>query len=294
MARIMVVGLNPAWQKILEFDSLLTGRVNRARRLTELGSGKGLNTAWVMRHLGHEVWLLQVLGRTNGLACETGQETRICITLIDHAGGTATELIEPFSISAEPQVEERIVDLITEPGLEFDAVLYCGSLPDGLSPLIYLTIHRLIAPGVSILDSVRSIPEELFSNVTCTKINHHEFNEVKESFQLLRKKDELNSLFLLTDGANAARMLKVSSGLVEERRFFLPTLARVLNPIGAGDAVTAGLAHFLLTGLPTVDAFRHALAMGSASCLQLEPARYDESDYERILSQIRVELVVKP
>jgi tagatose 6-phosphate kinase len=308
MARIMVVGLNPAWQKILEFDSLLTRKVNRARRLTELGSGKGLNAARVMRHLGHEVWLLQILGRTNGrrivefckgegirsLACETGQETRTCVTLIDHARGTATELIEPISISAEPQVEERIVGLITEPGLEFDAVLYCGSVPDGLSPRIYLTIHRLIAPGVSILDSVRSIPEELLSNVTCTKINHHEFNELKESFQGLRKKNEMNSLFLLTDGANAARMLKVSSGLVEERRFFLPALARVLNPIGAGDAVTAGLAHFLLAGLPTVEAFRHALAMGSASCLQLEPAQYDEADYERILNQIQVEVVANP
>ena len=66
MPRILIVGLNPAWQKILEFDSLKAGRVNRARRQTELGSGKGLNTALAMRHLEHEAWLLQILGRTNG------------------------------------------------------------------------------------------------------------------------------------------------------------------------------------------------------------------------------------
>ena len=72
MAPILVVGLNPAWQKILEFEVLEPGEVNRARSLVQLASGKGMNAAKVLRRLGHEVHLLQVLGGSNGQRCLEG------------------------------------------------------------------------------------------------------------------------------------------------------------------------------------------------------------------------------
>jgi sugar/nucleoside kinase (ribokinase family) len=96
----------------------------------------------------------------------------------------------------------------------------------------------------------------------------------------------LDRVFLLTDGAMAARRLQIAQGKLEERLFQLPPLPWVLNPNGAGDTVTAGLAHYLLSGLPVDEAFRRALAMGSASCLQLEPAAYSDQDYERIQREI--------
>ena len=303
MSRVLVVGLNPAWQKILEFDLLSAGKVNRAKRLTEMASGEGLNAALILSRLGHEVWLLQILGGTNGhkiaefcksagissLAYEITQETRTTVALIDYATRTATELTEPFSISSDDQAEDRIVGLLTEQSLEFDAILYCGSVPDGLSPRIFWSVHRTIGSRISILGAVRSVPQELLGSVTCITINRHEFNDLEERLPCLREGHGINCFLLLTDGANPARMLKVSPSHVEEHRYSLPALARVLSSIGAGDTVMAGLAHFLLAGMAPVEACRHALAMGSASCLQLQPAHYAESDYEKILSQIHVE-----
>ena len=101
MAKILVAGLNPAWQKILEFGKLVVGEVNRAQSLVQLGSGKGMNAAKVLRRLGHEVHLLQVLGGSNGqrclVACQsldirsvhawTEEETRQCLTLVDLDAG---------------------------------------------------------------------------------------------------------------------------------------------------------------------------------------------------------------
>jgi fructose-1-phosphate kinase PfkB-like protein len=303
MAKILVVGLNPAWQKILEFESLNLGRVNRAQRLTKLASGKGLNASLVLRRFGHEVWLLQVLGGLNGqkiaifghqrgihnLTVETTQETHTCATLVDHTSGTVTELIEPFSISTNANTEEHIVGLVRQQGLKFDAALYCGTVPNGLNPGIYYSIHRLTTPAVSILDAVHSIPEELLESVSCVKINRQEFRELEARFPNLFHKDGNPPVFLLTDGANAARILQVSRGRIEEHCFLLPGLDGIINPIGAGDTVTAGVAHHLLAGMSLAEAFRHALAMGSASCLQLRPAEYSEADYERILSRIRAE-----
>ena len=60
-------------------------------------------------------------------------------------------------------------------------------------------------------------------------------------------------------------------------------LGQIANPIGAGDTVTAGVLHFLLAGLSAAEAFRHGLAMGSASCIKILPAEYSEGDYQRLL-----------
>src|SRR5688572_2737004 len=123
MARILVAGLNPAWQKILEFGAFAPGEVNRATSLIQMGSGKGMNAAKVLRRLGHEVHLLQVLGGANGQRCLVAsqalglrslhvwieEETRTCVTLVDRARGTATEVIEPFGIEADG-VSQALVD----------------------------------------------------------------------------------------------------------------------------------------------------------------------------------------
>ena len=74
MAKILVVGLNPAWQKVLCFRDFRPGEVNRAVSLDALASGKGINTAKVLRRLGHEVWLLQILGGDNGRRCQEACE----------------------------------------------------------------------------------------------------------------------------------------------------------------------------------------------------------------------------
>ncbi len=302
MARILVVGLNPAWQKILEFDSVTVGRVNRARRITELASGKGLNTSLVLRHFGHEVCLLQVLGGRNGqkiagycrqkgihtLAYETRQETRTCSTLIDHATATVTEMIEPFSISTDGSVEDQIAELVGGQHGSYDAVLYCGTVPAGLSPGIYWAVHQRVTARLAILDAVRAIPEELLNSVDYVKINRREFEEFQSRFPDLLAGDSSHRVFLLTDGAELARLLHRVQGRIEERHFHLPHLDHVLNPIGAGDTVTAGLAHYLLSGFPADEAFRRALALGSASCLQLEPAAYKDEDSENILRGIRI------
>src|SRR5690349_17835553 len=110
MAKILVAGLNPAWQKLLEFPKLELGEGNRARSMLQLGSGKGMNAAKVLRRMGHEVDLLQVLGGPNGqrclAACQglgirsvhawTEEETRLCTTLVELDPEASTEIIEPF------------------------------------------------------------------------------------------------------------------------------------------------------------------------------------------------------
>ena len=67
---ILVVSLSPAWQRTLEFDRLALGEVNRAKRVIETASGKGVNVARVAKQLGADVLLLTVLGGDRGRRLE--------------------------------------------------------------------------------------------------------------------------------------------------------------------------------------------------------------------------------
>jgi tagatose 6-phosphate kinase len=63
---------------------------------------------------------------------------------------------------------------------------------------------------------------------------------------------------------------------------------RVRNPIGSGDAVTAGIAHSLLRRQTLDQGLRLGTALGTANCLNLYPGRIEPSAYRQILEQVEV------
>ena len=63
---ILVVGLSPAWQRTLQFEKLIPGKVNRAKRVRETASGKGVNVARVASILGAKIRLLTVASGHRG------------------------------------------------------------------------------------------------------------------------------------------------------------------------------------------------------------------------------------
>jgi len=301
MAKVLVVGLNPAWQITLEFASFHWGQVNRAEVRHEFVAGKGQNVAKVLSRFGHEAWLLQVIGGANGqrveeALCREGVhllnvrvalESRVCSTIIDKASGQVTELVEPFQVGPEEDTMRRALELIPSKPGSFDAVIYCGTVPDGMSPSLYLEIQQRVNPAFSVLDSFREIPRELLGMVSCLKINVQEFEELEKSDPGWAGRLEGMPAILLTDGPRAASLLADEEGKRQEWRFHLPRLENLQNPIGAGDTVTAAFAHYFLSGTPLSEAFRQALAVGSASCLTLIPGEYRDEDRRRILEEIR-------
>ncbi len=294
MPRILVTGLNPAWQKVLEFQELKTGQVNRAESCREFGSGKGLNVALVLRGLGHQVSLVQVLGGINGgrlkaycreqciesVNVEVGSETRVCSTVIDRVTGQVTELIEPFSVTPEERVFQRLLSAL-EGTSGWDALIMSGTVPTGVEPQVYLEMARRVKAALVVLDLVRELTPDLLAEAHFLKINAQESEQ-------LQKRGLRHPITLITDGPRTARLLDSRDGEVRETRYQLPALRGVRNPIGAGDTVTAWLTHELLSGKPVSKAFREALAAGSASCLTLMPGEYDEATRQEIAGRIEV------
>jgi fructose-1-phosphate kinase PfkB-like protein len=299
MARVLVVGPNPAWQKILVFGSLQPGQVNRASQSFSLASGKGINAAKVLRRLGHEVTVLQILGGINGRRCleacerlglkslhvEVPEETRQCVTLADGRGET-TELIEPFRLAAP--VAARLLELLPADAEAFEAVAFCGTVPSGAGDDLYAAVMERLRPRVGVMDAWQGLSPEAFARgdrfarIFCAKVNQSEYAELEKRFGPAGMG---GTPFLVTAGEGEARVLR-SGGV--EARLRPPRLERVANAIGAGDAATGGLVHWLLQGLPPAEAFRHALAIGSASCLKFLPGDYAEGDYQRLLARTEI------
>jgi tagatose 6-phosphate kinase len=297
MAKVLVVGLNPAWQSILDFKALRFGEVNRAHDAKRLASGKGINTAKVLNRLGHEVWLLQILGGANGRRCleavenlgirsvaawaET--ETRQCITLLDGVTGLATEIIEPFHVGKAGLDQELLANLPVDADT-FAGLAICGTIPAGVSETIYDELLARYPTAISVVDAWQGIQSKSLSKATCLKMNVDELGAVES--RLGRELPSVQGPFwAITAGASQAFLNKDGKTLT---RFSIPKLTNAINPIGAGDTVTGGMLHHLLQGVDTAEAFRRSLAMGTASCLDRMPSEFAEADYERLLPLVKM------
>jgi len=298
MSKILVVGLNPAWQRVLTLPAFKPGSVNRARQSQSLASGKGLNAAKVLARLGHDVSVLQILAGENGRHCleacgawkvrslhvRTQGNTRECITILSEKGEegpSATEVIEPFYVD-DPELTAQLLARIPS-GAAYDAILICGSVPRGVGEFIYAHILKKTRAAHVLWDSAMGLTPEILERISWIKVNAEEFAKLSGS------PSGAWPATLITEGAKPARVSHSKSADGTYPLPPLPNSRHTVNPIGAGDTVTAVLADGLLRKLNPEAAVRRALAFGMASCLSPLPAEYDPADAASLELQIQLE-----
>ena len=283
--KVLVLGLNPAWQKILIFEDLVRGKVNRARDLFAFASGKGANFARITERCGNDAVLAQFIGGVTGsryeenlsrnssivqLTQHVDAETRVCTTLLT-ATPDATELIEPSrKVSAENAAALLEKALAVVP--ECDGVAICGTFPPGVTVDFYLEIAKLAKKEGKplIVDSYKGISPVLHAGVDILKINRRELSALSEEEDVFSggnriRKDFPVNMLAVTDGPDKAYLFS-DDGFTECP---VPFIDKVVNPIGAGDTVSAVLFSEYLDGTPIRAAFDKALKEGSESCRSL-------------------------
>ncbi|MBO5689056.1 MAG: hypothetical protein J6S73_03925 [Lentisphaeria bacterium] len=283
MKKLLILGPNPAWQKVLRFSSVHIGEVCRARELLEFASGKGVNFCRAAKTAGKtEPVLIQTAGGGNGerLIAALQQEkitaysvsaapSRCCISCCEE-NGRCTELIEPGTALTEEEIT-RLLRLFDRELAGAGMAAFCGSLPDGSDGAFYhhaadLTRIRRVP---LLLDTVKDLPELLERAwKTIVKINRQELQKVTGETSvtsgILRLFEHPSLEFAaITDGPDAA--------FAATRRncwhLTLPGLENILSPIGCGDTCGAVLAGEWLAGTEPVEAFAAGLAAASANCL---------------------------
>jgi tagatose 6-phosphate kinase len=317
---IYTVTLNPTIDRTFTVEGFGVGGTFKATRSESLPAGKGINVARVAATLGEPVTALGIVGEhdaarfaamlgelgvRNGLLCAPGT-TRSSVTILDPSGGTETHLREQGFAPPPPllaQVEDALAD--TGPG---DWVVLSGSLPPGVPTDVYRTLVRvcnrqgahtlLDANGPALLSAVGAPP-------TALKPNLFELWQVDRGRAEVTTERDLSDLSL-EDVSTAARRVQARGvdvvvvslgargvlGLDGEGRSWRvwTTLDRpVVNAVGSGDALVAGLVVAFAREEPFSAALRLGVACGGANTLVAGAGRCSRSDIERLAERAVVE-----
>lgn len=294
---IVACGLTPAWQRTLVFDGWQVDAVNRAVEAHACGGGKVLHVGLALHFLGAESATVALLGGPAGRLIEdelvglglslrpvaSSRETRTCTTVLDRSTAGMTELVENAG-EAEPRELEALLEAFGEVAGRADRVVLTGSLPAGTPPDFY---RRLLerTTAEAILD-VRGaeLVEALPLRPFLVKPNREELartvgreleNEVAVFAAMAQIRAAGATWVVVTDGARGVQV----SG--PDTRLSFPTLtAPVVNPIGCGDYLAAGIAYALEGGRSVPDAVAVGIACATENVRSLSPARLDRARVE--------------
>jgi 1-phosphofructokinase family hexose kinase len=300
---IICCGFTPCIQRILEFGKVEKRTVNRASQVTVGIGGKGANTARMVKQLGGNPKLIGFIGGDNGKLLEqmldaedvgyrhvvVEGETRICQTLVEEGNPETTELVEEMP-PLSPDNWQHMMKLFQSLELADRVVSISGKLPAGAPVDAYAQICKLVhdsggrtiidAPGEPLLLSLEYEP-------SMVKINDVELLETLGGNDVLSACSELMnfgaSSVLITRGGQPATFVDASRTLE-----IFPPAIKAVNPVGSGDAVTAGLAVALNNGKDLVDALIDGMACGAANALNLVSGVLKPGDVERLRNEVRI------
>ena len=302
MARIKVLGPNPAWQKNATCARLRPGSVVRIRPGETGAAGKGFNCAWALGKLGKSPQLLSGVGTDSvewEAACRTAGidlvgfplsgAIRQAVTLRDLETNEVTELVEEGPAAAQG-AQKLLVDALGQ-DLDLD-ICCCGTLAPGLDAA---SILAALAPrrGIVVIDSIPLVRAALHSGSTparlVLKLNEDEWtdlagNDLESSWSVVRVSLPKVAL-VATRGAGGSVASPSGAKTASILAPSLP-LGTTVHPIGAGDAYTAGLMEALSNGLGLVEACGRGAALARASCLDPLPARFARADFEASLKLV--------
>lgn len=277
---IVTVTANVAIDRTYRIDQIEPGEVHKIRTVSAKVGGKGVNVSRVLKDLGLKSRVVGLSGAfgareattaltADGFECAiypVAGPARQSVTVTEQDGRTTT-FDEPGPTVTEQEwrgFEAHLGDIVRDAG----CVIVAGSLPpgaatDGLSKLLQTADRGALtvadARGSQLLGALRTRPG-------LAKLNRTELTETTgrpcdTESGVVDGVEELHRL-------GAARVL-VTLGSEGAVGFDGHALWRVRhpprfgNPIGAGDAFTAGVVRMLVTGAPFVE----ALAVGAATAL---------------------------
>ncbi|HTW00593.1 MAG TPA: PfkB family carbohydrate kinase [Streptosporangiaceae bacterium] len=147
---IVTVTLNPALHVRYQADQVAVGQANEVSRVSYRPGGRGLAVARVLHTFGHEVVAAGLVGGASGevIRAELAQagvatqftrisgESRRVLEVADKGDGQVTTFFEPAPYITTEELGRLAADYRSLMA-DADAVVICGSLPDGLPAETY-------------------------------------------------------------------------------------------------------------------------------------------------------------
>ncbi len=304
---VLCVTLNPVLDTTYFVDEMRPAYRTEAHRVTHIAGGKGNNVARALGLLGVPAHSLVALGGMIGrnvvdvwqddpfdaTPAWISGETRLQITVID-AHGTQRAFYGPptgFAIEDAERTEAAFEALVGDAA----GVCVCGSSPGPAADGLYghfIAAGRM-AGGPTLLDTYgQALRDGLRARPAVVKVNLAEAEgfygrpvagggDEEQAVRGLRKAGA--EMAVLTLGERGA-LLATDEGVWHAA----PPPVHAVNPIGSGDAMSAGLVAAFLDGRGPVDALRFGMGAAAANTLTWEACRFDPADVSRLTPGVEI------
>ena len=306
---IISVCLNPSVDVALKLDKLHIGQINRTGEVLRVAGGKGNNVARVIKVLGEDITVVQLLGGADGefigrqlqrlgiisRSIAINQPTRRCIAIIDREA--ITEVRESGPVVNQEEYR-RFKRLFTEQLSKAKLITASGSLPLGIgsqayAELIKIAHHHKIplyldAKGEALRQGVAARP-------ALVKINQTELAEwlgwqPDSDVSYWRALRQLQEQGIKIAIVSLGRQGMIANWAGSIYRVTVPDVA-VVSTVGCGDAAMAGLAVGYLRNRESAATLRMAAAAGTAAALQAATGIIEFHQYQQLLDQVQVQLI---
>lgn len=285
----LILGLNPAWQRLFFLDKFTPGEVHRISKVEEYASGKGINCGRVLQLLGGKPLLMHFLGGSNGSRifdelsiCGVNQApvwikepTRVCTTIV--CDGDTTELIEPSPTLSEVENAD-FIQTLNNYWHSTQCVALCGSFPQSFNVDLINALD--FSEKRIFIDAINNIDALLQKGVDLLKINSLEYGKLLDRLGIPQVKSS-PQFWKMTATAVLERLpikhlvitdedAPVRAFRFVEKKFqglqIQPPEIQVKNDIGAGDSFFAGWLYAEAEGLSFEECLVKATAVSVARC----------------------------
>jgi len=299
---VIIAGPNLTIDRTSRLAELRPGEVLRLADVAVTPGGKGLNVARAALILGAPASLAGFIpGYTGRAAAAMIAEEGVTLqgvpapgeirstAIVLEPGGRATVLNEPGPVL--PGDAWVALEAVIDDALADHVVLVCsGSLPPGAPEDGYAKLvarardagRRSVvdAAGAALAASLQAYPDVVVPNLgEAEGVLHGRTEEAVDAAPDARPRAERAALELVRRGAEAAVVTAAAAGAAiawdHQPVWIDAPRVEVVNPIGAGDVLTAALAAALERGASLIDAAREGVAAASAAVEHPVAGRFD-------------------
>jgi 1-phosphofructokinase len=287
---ITTVTPNPSLDRTMHLASFSPGQVNRATSTMVEPSGKGVNVALALHAVGVPVRAVLPVGGSSGreiasllvglgldhVGVPIAGAVRTNLSLVE-ADGRSSKVNEPGPQLSDVEIDALCAAALSTSG-DGEWVVWGGSLPGGFTPERFADAvadtranGRLVAVDTSGHALVQVLSQSIDRLPHIVKPNAEELAEIAGR-ELRTLGDVIDAARMLL--ARGVRTVLVSLGrggalLVDadlpEPLHGMAVARRVVNTVGAGDALLAGWLAALHSGATTADALANALRFGATA-----------------------------
>ncbi|MGM9942101.1 MAG: 1-phosphofructokinase [Bulleidia sp.] len=293
---IYTLTLNPSLDYLIECSQFMPGKTNRAQKESITPGGKGINVSLVLRNLNTESTALGFLAGFTGKQIQEALETTGIHTHMIHVKNGLSRINVKLKSEQETEVNgigptvsehelQQLMECLEQLNTD-DILVMSGSIPRGVPADIYASIMKQMerkqiscivdTSGQTLLNTLPYHPflikpnrqelEELCSTTL------HERQDIIHSVQHLQNLGACNVIVSL--GGEGAYLFTESGTVV-----YCPApKGEVVNSVGAGDSLVAGMLYRYTTTHDLKDSFLYGTACGSASAFRSDFVTKQDAD----------------